>query len=196
MLPKTGGTPVLAASAQAPRYVATDGAGALAWAGPSAVFWSGGPGAAVIQASPRGENVSVIGPVMAGGLVFWLQPSTEPPQATSQDMLSWFAGGGQDGAQGGGVWPIPSVNPGALTADGQHVYWADGGDVFRTSVTSGSFDQLASAGPMPTACAGAPGAYVGVPTVVDLLVDALSVYSFEFWTDCNGSHGEVRAIAK
>ncbi len=200
-MPKAGGTPVLAAPAGPTRFIASDGTGAIAWDDDDGVFWSRGAGAAITELQAGYANH--FAPVMAGGGVFW---SPESGAGTIPTFCAWFPGSEQGDAQAGRFLTVPFVPSAAygtgtqldasaveaFTADGQSMYWAYDGAIFRASVASGLIEQVTSSTPKETS----PDCLVQESAVTELLVDARSVYSFEFWQDCTGLHGDIRAIAK
>ena len=200
-MPKSGGAPVLAAPTAPTRFLATDGNGALAWDNDQGVFWSSGAGGAV--ASVQSGEANYFAPVIVGGAVFWLLPVGAGAIPT---FCGWLPGSEQQDAQGGvfaAVPFVPSAADGtgtqltfgageAFTADGQSMYWAYGGAIFRVSVASRSIKQISSWAPKETS----PGCPVQEGALPFLLVDESSVYAFDFWQDCAGLHGDIRAFPK
>jgi hypothetical protein len=202
-MPKSGGTPILAASVAPTRFIVTDGTGPIAWDNDQGVFWSGSARAAVTEIQTGEANY--FAPVMAGGGVFWasMQHAGADAGMVVPTFCAWF---GDGDAQTSGTVTIPFVpSPAygtgteltsgageAFTADGQSMYWAYGGAIFRASVATRSIDQVASRAPTETS----PSCLVTETALPFLLVDAHSVYAFEFWVDCNGLHGDIRSTAK
>jgi hypothetical protein len=66
------------------------------------------------------------------------------------------------------------------------------GAIFRVSVASGSIEQISSWAPKETS----PACLVQERALPFLLVDESSVYAFDFWQDCAGLHGDIRAFPK
>jgi hypothetical protein len=200
-MPKSGGAPVLAAPTAPTRFLATDGNGALAWDNDQGVFWSSGAGGAV--ANVQSGEANYFAPVIAGGAVFWLLPVGAGAIPT---FYGWLPGSGQQDAQSGAFATVPFVPSAAdgtgtqlslgageaFTADGQSMYWAYDGAIFRVSVASGSIEQISSWAPKETSSA----CLVQESALPFLLVDESSVYAFDFWQDCTGLHGDIRAFAK
>jgi hypothetical protein len=200
-MPKSGGAAVLAARTAPTRFLATDGDGALAWDNDEGVFWSSDAGATVT--SVQSGEANYFTPVMAGGAVFWLLPVGGGAIPT---FYGWLPGSGQEDPQGGIFATVPFVPSAAdgtgtqltlgageaFTADGESMYWAYYGAIFRVSVASGSIEQISSWGPKETS----PACLVQESALPFLLVDESSVYAFDFWQDCTGLHGDIRAFAK